>query len=678
MKSAFSVHNVFGDGMVFQRGRTIRVSGTAVPGIRVFGAFAGSQAEATAGDDGEWVLSFPPMEAGGPHELAVSITCGSRRVSRVFRGILVGEVWFCSGQSNMSFPVHCPTDRFYGLRDGVEVARAAHDDGLRLLNVSRSVSPDGPCSELPLLPEWHAATSFEPVAQFSAVGYWFGVELRRRLGVPVGMIHGSWGGTMIEPWIPRAGFEDAGLGAYTDVTDAAIAAVRKAATKDAEPFDPFGGAYRDWIREKFEKTDPATTAAALASWFQPGNEPRAWRPCKGEPATELVTVGTVWFRQTLSLPKAFEGRRAILHVDHIDDADDAWVDGKRVGGTTAFEKDFWCKPRDYTFMPEATTDGLHTVVFRVQNHFGVGSLCGDAYVAVGDAKAPLPLAGWECRHEFAVDSNLVGTRPSVAQSPYELFLDCQLPTTLYNAMVHPATEMEIGGVVWYQGSSNIGQCAAYAGLQAALIESWRKAWRNPGMPFLITQLASFSQHRPGNRLPDDFWKDETPESAPGYAPMRAVQETFLDYPGSGVACTIDVGDHSSDHPQDKKSVGFRLAHEAMRVAYGNASCAPGPRARSARRVEGGVEVVFDNTGEGLEVPEGALGPHLAAIAGEDGAFVWADAEVRGRDTLFIRDPGVPGGATRVQYAYNAFAPGPFLRRKGDGLPAFPFRTDVAR
>jgi sialate O-acetylesterase len=218
----------------------------------------------------------------------------------------------------------------------------------------------------------------------------------------------------------------------------------------------------------------------------------------------------------------------------------------------------------------------------------------------------------------------------------------------------------------------------YRLLQKTQIKSWRRAWRDDAMPFLITQLAAFAQHRPENRLPDDFWKDEKPGANPGYAPFRSIQETFLDYPRAGVPCTIDVGDHSDIHPGDKKSVGLRLAHEAMRVAYGDVSCLPGPRARVARCAEGGVEVVFDNVGEGLAIPEGALGPHIVAVAGVDGSFVWADAEVRGRDTLFIRDPGVPGGAARVQYAYNAFAPGPFLRRKGDGLPAFPFRTDVAR
>ena len=675
MKSAFSVSNVFGDHMVVQRNRPVRISGTASPGTEVSGIFAGNHAEAIAGDDGVWTMAFPPMEAGGPHELAVSTSCGARRV---FRDVLVGEVWFCSGQSNMEFHVHCPTEKFYGLRDGIEVARSANDDGLRLLQVPRSVSPNGPCTELPLSPAWHAATSFAPVAEFSAVGYWFGTELRRRLGIPIGLINGSWGGSMIEPWIPRFGFDDAGLGVFANSVDAALAAYARSKEGDAEPFDPFGGAYREWIVEKFEKTDPATTKAALAAWFLPGNEPEAWTRCREEPSNELLDVGTVWFRQTFSLPKACEGRRAILHVDHIDDADDAWVDGVHVGVTTAFEKDFWSKPRDYAFTVGATPDGLHTVVFRVQNHFNIGSIRGDIHVAVeGGAKACLDDAGWEFRREFTVDPHLVGTRPSPSPSPRAQLFNCQLPTTLYNAMVAPATEMEIGGVIWYQGCSNARLWTAYADLQKAQIESWRKVWRNSGMPFLITQLAAFSQHRPYNRMPDDYWKDETPETAPGYAPMRAVQEKFLDYPGAGVACTIDVGDHSDIHPGDKKSVGLRLAHEAMRVAYGDASCLPGPRARAASRVDGGVEVVFDNAGEGLEIPEGALGPHIAAIAGEDGKFVWTDAEVRGRDALFFRDPGVPGGAAQVQYAYNAFAPGPFLRRKGDGLPAFPFRVAVS-
>ena len=236
--------------------------------------------------------------------------------------------------------------------------------------------------------------------------------------------------------------------------------------------------------------------------------------------------------------------------------------------------------------------------------------------------------------------------------------------------------MNMRGAIWYQGCSNSSSPDFYAILQKIQIESWRKAWRDDSMPFLITQLSAFAQHRPENRLPDDFWKDDTPESSYGYAHFRFMQERFLDYPGAGVACTIDVGDHSDIHPPDKKSVGFRLAHEAMRIAYGDAASLPGPRFGSARRVPGGVEIVVRNIGDGLVLDGGAIGPHLFAVQGEESAPVWTDAELRLDGTLFVKDAGV-GPVTKVQYAYSAFPPNPPIRRKGDGLPLFPFTAEVA-
>ena len=669
MKSAFSVHNVFGDHMVVQRRKPVRVAGTAFPSAKISGRFAGDTATAQAGQDGEWVLEFPPREAGGPYELTVGTTEGA---SVTFRDILVGEVWFCSGQSNMEFHVVCPP--FYGLRDGKAVASAANDDALRLCNVARAISPDGPCTENPAGTTWLPATTYEAVAPFSAVGYYFGVKLREELGVPVGLVNGSWGGTRIEPWIPRAGFVDDGFGKMLERLDESLRNQFAPPDPDKPPFDPFGGAYRDWIVNTFEKTAPEVTADALANWMKPGNEPGKWSRLVGNLNSALLEVGTVWFRCEVDLPEDCAGRKAVLHYAHADDGDEAFIDGVKIGETSAFVENFWAIPRDYAFALRPAPGGRHCVVLRVRNHFNVGSVADDIALSVaGGPTIKLGDAKWEYRVEFRVDERKAGVRPSPAVDLGRSLSDCQTPTTLYNAMVHPATFMNIRGAIWYQGCSNASETDLYRLLQKTQIKSWRKAWRDDAMPFLITQLAAFAQHRPENRLPDDFWKDEKPGANLGYAPFRSMQETFLDYPGAGVACTIDVGDHSDIHPADKKSVGFRLAHEAMRVAYGDASRLPGPRFASARRVTGGVEIAFANVGPGLVADGGKIGPHLFAVQGEEGAPVWTTAELRPDGTVFVADGGV-GPVAMVQYAYSAFPPDPPLRRKGDGLPVFPFRT----
>lgn len=504
MNKAFSVDGIFGDHMVLQRDRPIRVSGTAPHGMSVTvtlgeGVRSGM---CVAGKGGDWLVELAPLGAGGPFTLRVS----SAEFACEFRDILIGDVWFCSGQSNMEYPL-CGNVDWHHLPEGEQIAAAAHDDRLRLLLVPHAVSPESVCRENTYSPQWRVATSRDAVACFSAVGYLFGQELRRRLDgdIPIGLIDSSWGGTRIEPWISRAGFEAAGLAKSLSRLDGALSQL---------------------------------------------------------------------------------------------DADD--VDSEKIG------------------------------------------------------IRPMPDDDWR--------TNLFG---------------CQTPTTLYNAMVAPSTRMNIRGAIWYQGCSNAGEWDKYGALQSALIEDWRRAWRDPGMPVFITQLAGYWTHNPGNRGDEDFWKSQKPSDTIGFAPIREVQQAFLDYPGSGVACAIDVGDAYDIHPRFKGPVAERLAHEAMRVAYGEKTALPGPRAVGAARTgDGAIRVEIADAGRGLGVEGGATGPHTAALKFADGSAEWADASV-GEDgkSLVVRSPRA-AEAVEVQYAFSAFAPGPFVHRDDDGLPLFPFRLKI--
>ena len=485
--TAFTICNIYGDHMVLQRGKPVRISGGAAPGLPVEGDFRGVHARTVADGGGRWLLEFPAGPEGGPFDLAVACP---ESAPVVFHDVLVGDVWYASGQSNMEFFVTCET-YFYCLRDGREVAAAAHDDGLRLYQVPHGLAPEGPRDEAPPGGAWRPATTPEAVGNFSAVAYYFGKTLRGKLGpdVPIGIVNGSWGGTFIEPWIPRGAYEEAG--------------------------------------------------------------------------------------------RTGELRR-------LDD----FLDPEKAAGRTS--------------------DG----------------------------------AGAD---------------------------DYQVPTTLYNAMVHPFTAANLRGVIWYQGCSNVGDPDGYRILQALQIESWRKAWRDPALPFLITQLSAYQAHCPEQRLPDDFWKAEEPGTSPGFAPFRRMQEEFLDYPGSGVACTIDIGDASDIHPPDKRDVGERLAHEAMRVSYGDASARPGPRFAWLRREGAKLRVGFTDAEGGLEARGGAFHPHLFAVAAETGPFAWAEARLEDDGTVLVWSDAVPSPA-RVQYAHTAYPPEANFFRKRDGLPVFPFQT----
>ncbi|MBR0055903.1 MAG: hypothetical protein IJP66_01110, partial [Kiritimatiellae bacterium] len=208
--SPLRFHRCFGDGMVLQRDVPVRVSGVAAPGAKIAGSFRGASASATAGDNGEWEISFPPGEAGGPFDLEVSDASGA---GAALRDVLVGEVWLCSGQSNMEYPVFAgPQRAFWGLPDGQDVARDG-DPLIRLFQTPRVFSPGAVCAEPPPGARWRSGADPTAVAEFSAVGWFFGRALRRALGpdVPVGLINSSWGGTLIEPWIARSSYEKAGF-----------------------------------------------------------------------------------------------------------------------------------------------------------------------------------------------------------------------------------------------------------------------------------------------------------------------------------------------------------------------------------------------------------------------------------------------------------------------------------
>ncbi len=668
MYSAFALHNVFTDHMVLQRGKPILISGVAAPGISVRGYFSYAYAETTADKNGEWVLSFPAMKEGGPYELKV-ISCDS---VVVLSDILVGDVWICSGQSNMQFPVWGDGE-FFRLPEGREVAGGANDDKLRLLQVPIAYSPYEPCAELPQGAMWKAANSFDTVAPFSAVGYFFGCELRKRFpDLPIGLVNASLGGTRIEPWMPRAGLIEGGLEDVASQVDAAIKPHEELLASPIDTASLYGGAYREWILEKFNKTNEAVSADAAASWYMPDNVSEDWESVATDKLYYMLHPGVRWFRTFFELPEECVGEEFFTRFAHIEDADEVWVDGVKIGETTPFEDEFWLKERHYRGFLGA--GARHMIAVRVQNHFGMGGISGDMKLFVGSHEVDFALCSWEMRDEFVADIEEIGTRPSPAARPVsDTLFSKQLPTTLFNAMVAPLTKMAITGAIWYQGCANGDEPEAYDKLQRVLIDSWRKLWRDDDMPFIITQIAGFGIFNPQCRQPDDFWKAEGPLTRPSFAPFRAVQQRILSHHKAGIACTIDIGDHSDVHPPKKYDVGKRLASEAMRLKYGGKEL-PGAMATSAKRTEQGIEVVFENVGEGLYVEGGEIGPHLLAVIDEGGDAKWVEGRLEG-NSLIVEDGGFEKVAT-VQYAYNGFAPGPFIKRKDDGFPVFPFKLIV--
>ncbi len=194
-RAAVTVPNVFGHHMVLQRDQPINVWGWAAAGEQVKVRIGGEVREAQANSSGEWRVTLPAMKAGGP--LTMSIQGGS---TLEFTNVMVGEVWLCSGQSNMEMGIGAS-------QDGQQEIAAANYPEIRLLMVANRWTP---LAQTNFEGAWKVCTP-TTVAEsgwggFSAAGYYFGRELHRKLGVAVGLIDATWGGTRIESWTPPEGF----------------------------------------------------------------------------------------------------------------------------------------------------------------------------------------------------------------------------------------------------------------------------------------------------------------------------------------------------------------------------------------------------------------------------------------------------------------------------------------
>lgn len=614
---------LIGEGMVLQRDVPVAIWGWAEEGTEVTVTFDGQAHAARTGADGRWTVTLPARGAGGPYRMTIDGGGESFEIGDV----LVGDVWLCSGQSNMEFPVSRALDF-------PAEAAAATDRKIRHFQVPKS-SAGRPEEEL-AGGEW-VVTSPETVGDFTAVGYFFARELRRHVDVPIGLLHSSWGGSRIEPWMSA---EALGLG--DDEEDAYQVVERQMKEESARRLADLRKKIGD-VPDEDQGMDGDRPV-----WADPALDDSGWErmslPGRWEELGYPGLDGVVWFRRTLSLTAEEAAAATEIGLGKIDDGDVVWINGRRVGGLELS----WDKLRVYALGAGTLHAGENVVAVRVEDTGGGGGMYGPAdamYLDLGDKRRPLD-GEWLFRvGAFRFDPNNNAN---------------QFPTLLYNKMIYPMLSYPIKGVLWYQGESNTGPDDAYKyrSLFVTMIEDWRRLWRVGDFPFLFVQLANYLAP-----------VEEPSES--NWAMVRESQSAALVLPKTAQAVIIDIGDADDVHPRDKQDVGLRLSLAARHVAYGEKDIVySGPTYRDHEIRDGKVVLAFDHVGGGLVARGGDL--REFAIAGADLHFVWAQAKIDG-EKIVVWSDGVPEPVA-VRYAWADNPDGANLYNS-EGLPASPFRTD---
>lgn len=639
-KVIFEFASVFTDNLVLQQGQPIVVWGVGESGAHINVELDGSHAAATVDAAGSWLVTLPAEKASAsPRTMVAKCEVGGAVAAQItLRNVLIGEVWVCSGQSNMEWTG--------GMTMNAEdEAAEANYPGIRLLNVTKAVA-ESPQSQI-LDTVWTECTP-KTMPQFSAVGYFFGRELHNTLGIPVGLINSSWGGTVAEAWISRNGL----LAASDDVSSI----IRKY----DEDLPRLMDLRVAWLREvedlessHADKENAGFDAGWAASTASDVNWKEMDLPCKWQ-ARGLEFSGVVWFRKTVTVPTEWAGKDLRLGIGATDKSDVTYFNGVQVGTLTMADRpDAWCTPRYYTVPGRLVKSGENVIAVRVHSDKYDAGMIGPA------SSMDLSLPGDDCsislkgNWRYNIEANYgvvnIPAEPLGPGSP-------NAPCALYCGMISPLLPFAVRGAIWYQGESNADRPTQYRELLPALIQDWRRAWNNPSLAFYIVQLANYMQVR-----------DEPSQS--NWAELREAQAMAGSLPDAGMAVTIDIGDAADIHPRNKQDVGRRLAYAALHGTYGLAEIVPsGPVFREMRVAGGEIRIEFDYA-DGFE----ARGDSLQgfAIAGADGQYRWADARIDGQSVV-VSSPFVPN-PTSVRYAW---ADNPICNLyNAAGLPAVPFRTD---
>lgn len=649
-KANLELPSIFSDGMVLQHSAEVAFWGKGHPGSNVVvetGWHAAFKTEVA--DDSTWIVRVKTVEPGGPYMISVK---SGNQLKNIY-DVYLGEVWLGSGQSNMEMTLTGwpPTDTILGSADAIANADFPL---IRMFTVTRNSSAQ-PLDDV--TGSWKVCNP-ENASAFSATAYFFARKLHKELGIPVGIIHSSWGGTPAESWVSGE----------TLSTDSDFAKV----VEDLKTVWPQMLAYNKWLSKHqtidaaigTDGIDPLVGLDVFNSYCaNPELNTESW-PVINIPSMIEPVIGdfdgVVWFRKEVDIPQGWAGKNLQLNLGPIDDRDVTYFNGVKIGGIE--EAGNWQQVRKYTVPGELVKTGKAVIAVRVVDTQGGGGIYGkpdQINLSVSD-KEVISLAGeWKYAvvgqykedklYLFNPETNEFASRPEVS-----VVAGSHTPSALYNAMIAPLVPYTIKGAIWYQGETNVGRSAQYIRLKSMLINDWRQKFDNPDMPFYFVQLAPWHY----NNVEGD-----------ASARLRDAQRRTLAIPNTGMAVTLDIGNVNNIHPANKKDVGERLALWALVKNYGKEMPFSGPL-YAAYSIDGDRMIIsFTNTDGGLRIDTAMA--NQFELAGVDGVFYPANASIDGdKIILFAPKVKVPANA---RYAYKNGSVASLFN--GEGLPAASFTTE---
>ncbi len=612
---------VFGDHMVLQRDKPNRLWGWTKPGTEVRVGIAGQTTKVIAAADGRWQVEFSPPPTGGPYLVKLD---GPQHVE--LTDVLVGDVWLCSGQSNMAFGLT-------GSRDGEEVAKTANIPNIRLFQVAQKAAyhaaavPQG---------NWRVCTpeAFTSGGGFSAVAFYFGRKVHAETGVPIGLIQDAVGGSPAESWMSPDT-----LRTLADFAPA-LAEIDRFKAQGGEEYgnyishwyDEFDRGQREgWGNERYD--DSTWKHTTLKSGFADLGVP--------------ITPAVCWFRKDIVLPDPLPVGAAKIFLGVVEKMDTVFINGRWTGASSWVEN-----PRNYPIGTGVLHPGRNQIAIRVFKTKPIGGFQTSAdnlKIVLGDNSA-IPLEG-----------NWKGAVSVDAHPPHPLPLGYEnyptMPSVLFQGMIRPLAPLAFTGALWYQGEANQFKPQQYRTLLSALIADWRACFTQGDFPFYIVSLPAFTQRR-------------SEPGTDGWTQIREAQDlTAQTVPNTGLIITVDTGDANDIHPKDKQPVGERLALVALKNTYHRDAVCSGPTFAGLEILPAALRLRFTHADGGLMVKGDKLGEF--SLAGADQVWHWAEARVEG-DTVVVSSSQVPRPVA-VRYAWQANPLATLYN--GAALPAAPFRSD---